>query len=68
LVTFTERDKSPELARRVLDAMLRIMRDPGKLPRVNPQELIPLSARFMAQQYAELFDRLVAKGCRQPWW
>ena len=68
LVTFTERDKSPELARRVLDAMLRIIRDPDKLPRVNSQELTPLSAKFMAQQYAELFDRLVANGCRQPWW
>lgn len=68
LVTFTERDEPPELAGRVLTAMLKVIRDPGCLPRVNSQELVPLSARFIARQYAELFDRLVANGCRQPWW
>lgn len=68
LVTFTERDEPSGIAQRVLDAMLRIVRDPHSLPRFNPQELMPLSAEFMTQQYAELFDRLVANGCRQPWW
>jgi len=68
LVTFIERDKPPELARRILNAMLKIIRYPDNLPRVNSQELVPLSAKFIARRYAELFDRLAANGCRQPWW
>lgn len=68
LVTFTERDEPAELASRVRSAMLKIIRDPDGLPQYDPQGLAPLSADSVAQQYAELFDRLVANGCRQPWW
>ena len=68
LVTFTERDEPAELALRVRSAMLKVIRDPDGLPPFDPQELAPLSADSVAQRYAELFDRLVANGCRQPWW
>jgi glycosyltransferase involved in cell wall biosynthesis len=68
LVTFSEREDFSNLARSISEAMVGIVRNPDRLPRLDSDELAPMSAEFMTQRYAALFDRVLAAGCRQPWW
>jgi len=68
LVTFTENDDPSEIARRVVGGILKIIRRPDSLPRVNARELTPMSAESVTRQFADLFNRVVEVGCRRPWW
>jgi hypothetical protein len=68
LVTINEREDESECVRRIAHAMLNIARNPDVVPELESDALVPMSAAFMAQRYAALFDKLVATGCRRPWW
>ena len=68
LVTFTENEQLPDFAGRVVKALLRIGHDPNAVSDAKQREVSFLSADSIAEQYAALFDRLVAKSCKSPWW